>query len=228
MNSTTVFFLAVLIVCLSSTVLSQRQGGGQCDVPGERPLPCPTYTYTNPSDRVEKRVYDPFTIISIDELTPNFIRAIERARPDLEAYLRGANTGKQVIGRQIPTAVTVKPSVRQAVTTSCILDANVTAPPQPTDANITILAIPAGFTVYVRQFFMGFINDDGPVIEELVALARELTTLKLPFANDTFVFGDYDPITVRDNRRYEVWLFPTQTKQVQQKIATSSIFSRRK
>jgi len=99
----------------------------------------------------------------------------------------------------------------------------------PTDANITVTPIPSGFTVYVRQFFMGFINDDGPVIEELVTLARELTTLKLPFANDTFVFGDYDPISVRDNRRYEVWLFPTQETTVQRKHpALSSVFSRRK
>jgi len=188
-----------------------------------------TYTYTDPSDRVQKRVYDPFNVISIDELTPNFIRAIERARPDLEAYLHGANSGGQTITRQIPTAVTIRPSVRQGVSTSYVLAANVTKPPAPTDANITITAVPTGFTVYVRQFFAGFFNDDGPVIDEVVNLARELTTLKLPFANDTFVFSDYDPISVRDNRRYEVWLFPTQTKTIQDRLeAVKSIFSRTK
>jgi len=67
------------------------------------------------------------------------------------------------------------------------------------------------------------------VIDEVVNLARELTTLKLPFANDTFVFGDYDPISVRDNRRYEVWLFPTQTKTIHDRLeAVKSIFSRTK
>jgi len=223
--SSRLVLVALLLVCTSCIVFGQQKGGGTCDVPGERPLPCPTYMYTSPSDRIQQRVYDPFNIISIDELTPNIIRAIERARPDLDAYVHGANSGKQTIPRQIPTAVTVRPSVRQAVTTSWILAANVTSPPAPTDANITVMAIPSGFTVYARTFYGGFINDDGPVIEELVNLARELTTLKLPFANDTFVFGDYDPITVRDNRRYEVWLFPTQEAHVQQKIAP--LFSRR-
>jgi len=229
MQSSTLVFVVVLIACLSATAFGQQKGGGSCDVPGGRPLPCPSYTFTQPSDRIEKRTYDPFNIISIEELTPNFIRAIETALPDLDAYLHGANTGKQTLTRQIPTAVGVRPSVRQAVTTSWILGANITSPPSPTDANITVTPIPAGSTLYSRTFYAGFFNDDGPVIEEVVNLARELTTLKLPYDNTTFVFGDYDPITVRDNRRYEVWLFPTSEAEVIRKspIARSTIFRRK-
>jgi len=200
----------VAFAALIALVSAQQRGGGSCPIPGERPLPCPTYTFTRLGERTSERTYDAFTIVEVVEETFNVVRAIGEAFPALEGYLHGGNANKTDLGeRRIPIVVGVEPRIRQNVSTSFIVaEAFTHRAPAPDSPRLRVRSTPQGLRVYSHEFFGGFFADDGPVFEAVRNLVRDLDAQRPPrrFVEGVFFFADYDPLTVRADRRYEVWL----------------------
>jgi len=204
------FAVFIALLALVAVVAGQQRGGGECPVPGERARPCPTYVWRPLGERTDERTYDAFTIVETIEETHNFIRAIGEAFPELDAYIHGRNANKSDLGeRQIPVLVGVEPSIRQNVSTALIVPRDAThRAPRPDSPALRVRTVPNGLRVYVHTFYGGFINDDAIVYDALRFLVRQLDNERPPrrFVEGLFLFGDYDPITVRADRRYEVWL----------------------
>jgi len=200
----------VALLALVAVVAAQQRGGGECPVPGERARPCPTYVFTRLGERSEERAYDSFTVIETIEETHNFIRAIGESFPELDAYIHGRNVNKSDLGeRRIPIIVGVEPRIRQNVSSSLIVpEAYTHRAPRPDNPMLHVRTTPPGLRVYVHEFYGGFISDDVPVYDALRFLVRELDNQRPPrrFVDGIFLFADYDPISVRQDRRYEVWL----------------------
>ena len=203
--------LLVALLAVLAVVAAQQRGGGECAVPGERARPCPTYTYYPLGERSEGRRYDSFTLIETTEETHNFVRAIGEAFPELDAYIHGRNVNRTDLGeRRIPVVVGIEPRIRQNVSTSLILpEAFTHRAPRPDSPSLHVRTTPPGLHVYSHTFYYGYINDDERVYEALRFLVRELDNQRPPrrFVEGIFLFADYDPPSVRQDRRYEVWLF---------------------
>jgi len=200
----------VALLALVAVVAAQQRGGGECPVPGERARPCPTYVFTRLGERSSERTYDSFTVIETVEETHNFIRAIGESFPELDAYIHGRNVNKSDLGeRRIPIIVGIEPRIRQNVSTGLIVpEAYTHRAPRPDNPTLHVRTTPPGLHVYVHTFYGGFINDDAAVYDALRFLVRELDNARPPrrFVEGIFLFSDYDPISVRQDRRYEVWL----------------------
>jgi len=180
------------------------------------PWECPVYEYI-PDFGLEFRYYPgPITFVMSTAYAPpgNLLAGFEATGRFVEQYFNGSNAAGKRFFPQVPFQVAVEGMniVSWYYSTLFIVPQNETAP-APTSPFVRLIQVPAGqgFVMVVQNFAPTPLMEDGNQNAERVIFGAahglwEITAaIRLAIYEDLFIFNDYQPAFIHQNRRHENW-----------------------
>jgi len=180
------------------------------------PWECPIYEYI-PDFGLEFRYYPgPIAFVASSAYGPpgNLLEGYLSTAYYVEQYLNGTNSLNQRYRHTAPVQVVVEAGniVVWFYSTFAFLPYNVTVA-APTSPFVRIVRVPAGsgFVMAVQNFAPTPLMEDGNENAERVIFGAahglwEVTqAIGVPIFDNLYVFNDYQPPYVRQNRRHENW-----------------------
>jgi len=180
------------------------------------PWECPVYEYVADFG-LEFRYYPgPITFIAATAYAPpgNLLAGFEATGRLVEGYFNGSNAAGRRYFPSMPVQVTVEGIniVAWYYSTIFVFPMNETAP-APTSPFVRVLTVPrgSGFYMVTQNFAPTPLMEDGNENAERVifgaahGLWETTDFLGIPIYEDLFIFNDYQPAFVRQNRRHENW-----------------------
>jgi len=203
MRASIVLAVIVVLACVL-TVSAQNRGGGECRNP-RGVWECPEYFYELERG-FEVRNYTHFEVVFHAREGRDILRTTDLAEIPLWRYLDGNNSGGVMLNHTIPfVSEVIRGLTTHEIAAARFIPRRSVPGPAPTEVNVTLHDVPAGYHVAVAEFF-GDINDE-VIYTHLERLARAVNASGRHYDDRAFTFATYSPPEIGGaERRNEVWV----------------------